>query len=263
MPAYFYREHDAAQKSELDRRICVSRKPYFMIYRYQDIASQYNTYQKKVNMDCQIEFGCTIKELLAKDTYTEQEQTFLQWYRSNSPVSLGNCTSNRIARKVEDALDGIKSAWKQKSQSFSYTIYRPTGHQYTTVAFKNVMEILGRYERELKALPAFAKANHMTDADINEYKASLAELARIDCYLNCSGAEELAALVLDATYGQGKPSQIPWDLCGDVIIRTLLSRNNNTIHYYEKDPDGEIEYKGEHFTHKTWIMEEELLDRTE
>lgn len=263
MPAYFYREQDAAQRSEIDRRICVSRKPYFMIYRYHDIADQFARYLKKANNDCRVQFGCTVDKLLAREEHTAEEEQFIQWYQNNSPVSLGDCTSNRIARKVETKLQNIKNVWKQKSAGFSYTIYRPKGHKYTVEAFCRVVDILDRYEQELKDFPAFARANHLSDSDIAEYKAALAEETKIDCYLNCSGSKELAALVLDATYGRGKPSQIAWDLCGDVIIRTLLQNNNNTINYYVKDKEGEIEYKGERFAHHTLVLEEDNDDSNE
>ena len=254
MPLYFYNEREAGKRSDLDRRICVSRKPYFMIYRYQDIASQYEKYRRCANFDCQAQFECTLEELLAKSEHTKEETEYIMWYKKNCPVSLGNCTMNRICRKMEKELDSIKNVWKQKGEAFDYTIYR-TVEKYDKNSFIAVAGILSRYEKELKSIPAFAKINKLDDQTITEYKKALTEEAKQECYCNCSNGETLCSIILDLTYGSGKPSQIPWDICGDVMIRNLLRRNGGVINYYMRDPNGEIEYSGEHFTQKEYVKE--------
>ena len=161
---------------------------------------------------------------------------------------------NRICRKMEKELDSIKNVWKQKGEAFDYTIYR-TVEKYDKNSFIAVAGILSRYEKELKSIPAFAKINKLDDQTITEYKKALTEEAKQECYCNCSNGETLCSIILDLTYGSGKPSQIPWDICGDVMIRNLLRRNGGVINYYMRDPNGEIEYSGEHFTQKEYVKE--------
>ncbi len=267
MPSYFYREKEAAKFGEDEKRLCAYRKPWFMIFRYKDIASEFNKYYKKAAIDCEVELECSIEDLLAKsdDERTAKEKKFFEWYRRNSPVSLGDCTSNRIARRIEANIDKIKNRWKDATPEFSYTIYRPdiNKESYPRESYFAIKKVLDRYERELEDVPVIAKARHLDESQIAIMKESLAEAAKIDCYLACSNADELAYLILDVTYSEGKSSQIAWDLCGDVMIKTLLKRQNNIISYYERDEYGEVKYKGERYSRKSFVYEEVIDDRIE
>ena len=260
MPTYFYREHDAAQRGEFDRKLCISKKPWFMTFRYKDIAGKFNTYKVDVNKCCRVQFGCYVDDLLAKDNLSDAETEFLQWYHKNSPVSLGNCTCNRIARKIDAQIACIKNEWKQAGSGFSYSIYRSSDKKYKVEDFVEILQILDRYDEALKKLPGFAKANKMNDAQIAEYESQLIEEAKADCYCNCSSAKELASIVLDLTYGRGHRYQIAWDLCGDMIIQNLLRLSNGQVAYYERAKDGTVEYKGERFNKVVMDLKEEECD---
>lgn len=260
MPSYFYREHDAAQRSDMDRSLCISKKPWFMTFRYKDISGQFGTYKKKANIDCMVQFGCSVDELMDRDEYTEEEAEFARWYRKNSPVSLGNCTCNRIARKIERQIAEIKNKWKKTGDGFTYTIYRSSDKKYKAEDFVEIIRILDRYDEALKHLPGFAKANKLSDSQIAEYKAMLIAETQAECYCNCSSSRELASIILDFTYGRGHRYQIAWDLCGDVIIENLLKRSGGEISYYQRDPEGAVEYKGETYSKVTVCLSEEEYD---
>lgn len=258
MPAYWHdlrvaRKKDAEEGTNHEL-LAVNRKPYFFIYRYKDSNSSYKAFIKKATFDCRWRFKMSLEELLVKKDRNEAEETYVYWFYRNSPVSLGDCVMNRLCRLLEDKFKDIKNVWKKKGKTFNYSIYRSVGVPYSGVAFNKVRKILDQYTAELKLVPAYAKANHMDEAATSEYRAMLAEITREECYCNCTGGDELCNILLDLTYGVGKPSQIPWDICGDVIIRNLLKLSSGVIHYYEQDPNGEIEYKGTRFTDREIIL---------
>jgi hypothetical protein len=232
-----------------------------MTFRYKDIAGEFSKYQKKANIDCRVQFGCTLEELLDKDELTQEESAFIQWYKRNSPVSLGDCTPNKIARTVERSLKSITNSWREAGDVFNYGIYRTANRSGNTEAYLKIAKIITWYENVLKEMPGFIKANKLNDAAIAEYRAAIANEVMVECYCNCSSADELASIVLDLTYGGNHNYQIAWDICGDVIIRNLLKTNNYQISYYTQAEDGELEYKGARYAHHyAEITEEELND---
>lgn len=258
MPKHFYDEREAAKISDFQKSIAVTRKPYFMIYRYSDIASKWRKYHKKANINSQLLFDIQVDDLVKKTEKTDQEEEFVSYYKKYSPVSLGQCTMNKICWKVEEVLAGIKNDWKSKTDLFNYTIYKSTDcGPYNARSFARIMNILDDYEREVKTIHMYADANHMDDDAVSSYKSILSEVVQQECYCNCSNLDELCNIVLDLTYGRGRSYQVAWDVCGDVIIRNLLRRNNQRIRCYMKDPGGDIEYMGERFSAKILFISDE------
>ena len=265
----FWHDRRAAAKrddevgGDLHKHIVADRKPRFMCYRYPALSQEYNAFIKKANYDCTVQFGYTAAELLALPKKTKAQAEMVKWIKANSPVALGNCTMNRICAAVEEALRTVKNKWKDQGSGFNYSIYRTPDTSYDAQAYIAIMKILDRYSSDLKTLSSYAKANRLDDVAVSSMRKLMAEVVKEECYCNCRNSQELANVVLDLTYGQGKPSQIPWDICSDVIIANLLRRNHGVIHYYERDAAGTIDYGGEHFTKKDYVMEDDNYSSNE
>lgn len=81
------------------------------------------------------------------------------------------------------------------------------------------------------------------------------EYFRSECYKVCSNEDELCDILLDLCYQRETSKQFAWDICGNVIIKNLLDKNNGIIHYPQLvDKDGDFEYCGKQFK----IFEKEL-----
>ena len=119
MPKYWY-DIKACGDNEYLKSICSDKKPYFMIYIYDDIRRSYKKYIKESNTKCMMQFGCKIDDLYNLGTdLTDEQYDFLCWYEKMMPVGMGNCAMNKICWYVESQLDGYKNNLK-KNSAFDY-----------------------------------------------------------------------------------------------------------------------------------------------
>ena len=83
---------------------------------------------------------------------------------------------------------------------------------------------------------------------------------RSRCEIICPNEDELCNIVVDLAYQTEGTKSFAWDICGDVILKNLLIRKNNTIHYpVITDNDGDFEYCGKNFTmYERKITDEEF-----
>lgn len=258
-----WRNRSAAAKTDdpMDIEIVASKKPYFMIYRYSNEKTQYNKYKSKCEFDSMWKFGKSLDELLTSDCLTEDESSYVYWYKKNSPVSLGNCTMNRLCRNVEAKVTEIKDSWKRGGENFSYSIYRSVGVSYTPQQMATIKNILDDYLAKIKTVPSYAKAFRLDEASTNEYRASLTDLAKEELYCNCPNQDVLCNIILDLTCSSGKTTSLSWSLVGDVMIKNLLNRSDGVIHYYVEDESGDIDFKGQKYKEMECNVVEELNDR--
>lgn len=260
MPKRWYSRHEAQKTGDaLDVKVVADHKPYFMTYRYPTERRQYNAFMKRCQFDCVWKFGYTLDELLLKRNPSEEERNYIYWFRRNCPVSLGDCTMNRVCRVIEGKLNNIGDMWKQKVDSFSYAIYRNSDITYTAQQFATVKQILANYDAEMKNVPSYAKAFRLSDDAVAEYRSTLTQLAIEELYCNCPSADILCNIVLDSTCSTGGSSSMAWTLCGDVIIKNLLRRNGGVIAYYVLDESGSVDYKGQKFGKRVCKVEEENI----
>ena len=62
-------------------------------------------------------------------------------------------------------------------------------------------------------------------------------------------------IVLDICYQHENGKQFAWDICGDVIIKNLLKKNDNIIFFPEVvSGSGEFEYCGRQFEMRKKIL---------
>lgn len=258
-----WRHRGAAVKTgnPMDPEIVATKKPYFMIYRYSAERSKYSKYRSKCEFDSMWKFGKTLDTLLNQKERTDRESEYLYWYKKNSPVSLGNCTMNRLCRYMEEQIAACKNAWKSAGDGFSCEIYRSEGVTYTKEQYDVAKSIIAEYSAMMKSVPSYAKAFRLDDTATAEYRASLTELVKEELYCNCVNQDVLCNIVIDITCPGKKSSSLAWSLVGDVMVRNLLKRNDGKLRYYIEDAAGEIDFGGVLYKEMLCDMEEEFNDR--
>ena len=105
MPSRWYNMRACADNRYL-QSICAYRKPYFMIYVYEETKSNYKRYIKESNDKCHALYNCSIPDLCSDiDNLSDEQKEFLFWYEFKMPVGTGNCSMNKICRYIENQLD--------------------------------------------------------------------------------------------------------------------------------------------------------------
>ena len=216
MPSNWY-NMGACADDRYKQSICAYRKPYFMIYIYDETKRDYKKYIKESNDKCKLIYNCSIQDLYDnKDNLTEEQQEFLFWYEFKMPVGTGNCSMNKICRYVESQLDGYKSQLHRNS-NFDYNELK-VKRRCTEEHRQALRELEQEYRecvREYKAQKHFDKGESNKDRKFL-YKKFHEEAMEI-----CPNDDERLNIILDITYGYNGNKQFCWDTIGDLICKRL------------------------------------------
>ena len=87
--------------------------------------------------------------------------------------------------------------------------------------------------------------------DLQKYK----QIFKSDCETACPDVNKLCNILIDVCYTNRNKKQFVWDVCGDTIIKNMLTKYNNKISFPIRDSVGNIDYRGERFKMKTITIE--------
>jgi hypothetical protein len=76
-----------------------------------------------------------------------------------------------------------------------------------------------------------------------------------ECEIVCPDRKMLVNIILDMCYRKNASKRFAWSVCGKDIIDNLLEANSYTFSYPVKDPDGDIDFCGEHFKYLRYKAE--------
>ena len=229
MPKAWYDRHSIVSnvpehKQQLYKNIVADHKPYFMIYIYPALHKQYREYVKRANKNCLREFDLTLDELLARsaNTLTDRQLEFVQYYKRNLPVGVGECVVNRICKKIEEKFDGIVSRLSSAS-TFDYTIYK-SGVEYSYSRMSEIRSLIKDYERRVQSYCLFAQYERIDKDEIAGELSVIEDDFREHCNKICPNSEELGDIIIDLCYKAEKSKRFAWKVCGSQIITNLANK---------------------------------------
>lgn len=220
MPGSWYNIHSCADNSYL-QSICAYRKPYFMIYVYDDLKRDYKKYVKESNAKCYAIYNCCIQDLYKDyDRLSGEQKEFLYWYEFKMPVGAGNCSMNKICRYVESRLDNRK-ALLRKNSSFDYS--RLKSKRRCTEEHRQALRDLEKYYCE--CIREYNNQKHFDKGESNKNRYSLYKKFNQQAKDICPNDEERMNIILDITYKEKGNKQFCWDAIGDLICKRLEKMN--------------------------------------
>ena len=221
MPSYWY-NLGACKDDKYLQSLCAYRKPYFMIYIYDETKRQYKNYIKESNAKCYALYRCSIQDLENNNTnLTQEQQDFLFWYYRKMPVGTAPCSMNQICYYIEEQLDGYKLQLRQNS-SFDYNklkVKRRCTEEHRTKLVeleKDYKEEVANYKAKKQSRDEFDKF-HQRIYMMNKFKHDAEEI--------CPDPDERLNIILDMAYGYKGNRQFCWDCIGDLIVKRLEELN--------------------------------------
>lgn len=197
--------------------LCAYRKPYFMIYIYEDLKRAYRKYRKESNDKCCALYNCSIQDLYTDtDNLSEDQREFLFWYESRMPVGMGDCSMNQICRYVESQLDGYQAHLRRNS-SFDYHVLK-TKRRCTREHRQALLELEQYY---CECVRSYKNMQPCDKGDANRNRHFLYQKFHQAAQELCPNDEERMNIILDLTYENHKNRQFCWDCIGDLLIRRL------------------------------------------
>lgn len=241
MPKHWYNANAAAESdSDIDADICADRKPYFMIYRYPELRSRYNTFQKAVKLRCEIDTGYTLEDTLKSSFPTAEQTDFLTWYNKFVPVQRGDGVINRICRMCEEYF--VKKTQQDTDVRFDPSILK-VGIDYSRHTKDQIIALYHEYMAQFQRVIATS----LNDDDFVLQKCMLKEEFLKKCWLVTPSAHELCDVVVDICYGKEKSKQFAWDMCGDIIVENLVRNHSGMVNWPKATTKGDITYNGKRF----------------
>lgn len=245
MPEYWYHYSDGVK--EKYKEITADRKPYFLIYRYPDLRKEYNDYIIKSNSQVARRFRLDIPALYALDNPSDEIKEFLYYYEKHMPVTINDCTVNRIARMIENEFNGLRVF---ATTDFDYSILK-SGVGYSMQAFQQIKEVYEEYKRRIADFMRDAKENALDKDDVDIEKQELKDYFLMRCACICPDENALCDIVVDLCYTHENSKSFVWDIAGKTIIRNLLQRHNSYLEFPELTDDrGDFAYMGNNYKMK-------------
>lgn len=223
MPSNWY-NMGACADDRYKQSICAYRKPYFMIYIYEETKRDYKRYIKESNDKCKLIYNCSIQDLYDnKDKLSDEQKEFLFWYEFKMPVGIGNCSMNKICRYVESQLDGYKSQLHRNS-TFDYNELKVK--RRCTEEHRQALRELEQEYRE--CVREYKAQKHFDKGESNKNRKFLYKKFHEEAMNICPNDDERLNIILDITYGYNGNKQFCWDTIGDLICERL--EEMNTVH---------------------------------
>lgn len=240
-----YNENDSDEErvaKEFNKTIIADKKPYFMCYIYPQEMSKYKNYIENNNAQCINLFGMTISELEGLKDKTEDQLKYLDWYYKKMPVSVNDCTMNRICRAVELAFENYNTEVKSSAR-FNYKVMQCRQNDKHP-DYPKLKKMYENYTRDITQYMVLSKKQRFDKEQIDNDKMIMTENYRKLCSEICTDEFVLCDILLDICYKTEKSKKFVWDICGDTIIENLLRLNDWQMSYYVPDETGDIEYGG-------------------
>lgn len=238
MPKKWYNYKDAD-----DKTIVANKKPYFFIYIYPHRMRNYKRFVEKVNTNCLMRFGISLEELIMLELKTNEQDKFLNYYYTKMPISVSNSIMNQICWRVEDEF----KLFKMKNSGWFDSSILKTDKEYSQSNYDAIRNLYKTYQEKTQRHWVLSGIKRTDPDDKKIHKEIFKEEFRAQAYSLCNDAEELCNIVVDICYNSNVSKKFAWDVCGDVIIRNLLRRNNYLVSYPVLDENGDIEFGGNKF----------------
>lgn len=220
MPSNWY-NMGACADDRYKQSICAYRKPYFMIYIYDETKRDYKKYIKESNDKCKLIYNCSIQDLYDnKDYLSDEQKEFLFWYEFKMPVGTGECSMNKICKYVESQLDGYKSQLHRNS-TFDYNELKVK--RRCTEEHRQALRELEQEYRE--CVREYKAQKHFDKWESNKNRKFLYKKFHEEAINICPNDDERLNIILDITYGYNGNKQFCWDTIGDLICKRLEEMN--------------------------------------
>lgn len=234
MPHYWYSPkacNDLTDKSEEEveylKSIALDKKPYFMIYVYEDYKQKLKKYLDTANLSCMDKYNCTVEELKALSSPTDDQKEFLEWYEKKHPFGMGPCSMNKVCWYVEQQMNGYKHELKANSE-FDYNRLK-VKRRCTNEHREALMDLLQEYVTAIRAYKN--KKTNSTTIYIEDKEADITSRQVLAKYFYdkakeiCPNDEERLNIILDLCYQYRNNMQFCWDTIGDLICERLKEIN--------------------------------------
>lgn len=217
MPKYWY-DRKECDNNEYQRSICCDKKPYFMIYRYDEEYRKYKSFIKEQDSFCKKMYGITIKELLAipEENLTDEQKETIKWYYVFNPVDVSDCTINKICYYIEDTIGEYKLTLKERQIDYkSLMIKRRCTQKHRDELAALMNQYIEIFKNILNNSDSHDDNTSLISTTNNYFKERAQEI--------CPNDDERINILLELCYGDNNLKSNK-EFCWMIIVDLLLAK---------------------------------------
>lgn len=237
---------EVKQRKEFYQTLVCDKKPYFFIYVYDHLKKEYNKLKRDEDKRCLKAFGKTLQEVL-DNPETQEEKDTAYYYNRKKIVDESPSVMNQIAWIVEEE---FKKFTLPKPNKDEYVDLLKSESGYSKANYSKIVPLYDEYVKTVKSMNSKFLLNRATGSEKTLIRESLMEDLKNKLLSICPNEEELCNIVVDICYKKSNNSKhFAWAMCGNQIIKNLLSKNGNKLSYpiMTEDEDFDFTYKGYKF----------------
>lgn len=225
---------------DFNRRICVTKKPYFMIYNYDSLKRDYKKYNEAVRTQCRAITHKSLGELINGGAKNDTDRKFVDAYYDGLNVTKGECVVNKICSIIEDKFDGKQY---HGDSAFDFTFLKPSDVLASRAETSRLNALYKVYCESVRR--NLITTSQSGDASAKMQYGAFLGYYRNQCLRICPDVKVLVSTIIDKIYKTNASKKFVWNLFGDVIIEHLLDVNDYKIHIPVRDDEApEFLYKG-------------------
>ena len=222
MPKYWY-NREACKGDKFLESICADKKPYFMIYRYDEKKSSYNKLKEDMDRICRLKFNKTLDDLINSEVLQEEENSILMLYYKRLELGFGNCAMNRICRYIENEFNNYTIKLKSSIQ-FDATAVINYQRRCTKQHREGLLELNGDYVDKIAEFKKLNKTKAFTKEETHEKimrREKTKQNFRNSANVVCPNELERFKIMAELYTAKRINRQFFWDVCGSKMIELL------------------------------------------
>lgn len=222
MPKHWYNK-EACKGDKYLESICADKKPYFMIYRYDNKKQKYDKTIKDMDRIARLKVNKSLNDLIHSEKLTEEENNILNMYYSKLELGFGDCAMNRICRYIENVFENYIINLKQE-KPFDATLIFNKKKRTIKQHKEDILKMNDDYITKISEFKKNSNKKLFLKEEKNE-KAQRRNKIKVKfktyAELICPNDEERLKIMLELYNNKKLNRQLFWDVVGTQVIKCL------------------------------------------
>lgn len=248
---------DIIKKNEHLNHILLNKHPYFFRYLYKETNNKFRNYYSDNDNLSQHRYGMTLKELMALEVKTVEQERFLQNYYYRMPVIDSDSTMNMLCKYLESFREEISQQVAIVDQTDFYKLYQNPNVTCSKTLYNKIRDAMKEHltaktKSRSAGLYTLEYNNKEAENTYFEERELLKErflgiTNNIDVIVNC---------LVEFFYKERPKSkkEVLWFAFGDVMFNNVKENTKGKILFPIEDKHGDILYLGKRFSWKEVTM---------
>lgn len=232
-------------------KICAHKKPYFFGYNYSSLMREYKETVNRARTNARQKFRMELDDMLEaykNNDVSLEQKIFIEKFLRTLKLDNSKSTCNMICWEVEKIFDDTNGFAAEKADL--YDLIRSNQESNPNLLDKITKTCrASEKKRAAKCVIEFLLNEKITEEEM--------EYCNVDYDMSdvlesiCNNEDELCDLLLDYCYKYNGNKEILWSVCGETIVKRLMS--DSVLSYPELDPNGDFEVQGKKYSMKKYL----------